>query len=107
MPLCKKWAENVTSIEGQYFVTTLKGLLKLLSFWVALIQTGLRQRTKETDLDVIADTTDQTKRDRDMVARENSLALHDLYRRELDLYNGCPVAATTRKEEPLRIRASL
>lgn len=36
MPLCKKWAENVTSIERQYFVTTLKGLLKLLSFWVAL-----------------------------------------------------------------------
>lgn len=57
----------------------------------------------------IADINDQTNIDKVMVTRENTFALHDLCGRELDLdlYSGCPGAATARKEEALTVRASL
>lgn len=58
--LCRKL--DVISIQGQYFTTILKSHWKLKSLWFAFIQTGLPQRTKETDLDMMANSPDQTNR---------------------------------------------
>lgn len=58
--LCRKL--DVISIQSQYFTTILKSHWKLKSLWFAFIQTGLPQRTKETDLDMMANSPDQTNR---------------------------------------------